>query len=303
MIKLKKINISKRSIVMIALLLISLLSIFVVSKIVTQPDFNASTVQSLNDKESLVMKLAAAAAAASTALSLIPGDASMPIANQIAELAPYFILILGSILLEKMLVSVVGYISFTYIIPFACVLGIFYLYTKKEVMRTLAIKLAIFGVILFIAIPSSIKVSDLIYNSYQTSIEQTVKTAEQNKEYIEEKKEDLSEEDQNWMDKVGDYLSNLTSKIGSGISEIIKKGEDTLISFLDAIAIMIITSCVIPIGTILIFGLVIKILFSFYSNRGARKLQKNIEKESSMKEKILTTPVLNDNEINGNISI
>ena len=64
MIKLKKINISKRSIVMIALLLISLLSIFVVSKIVTQPDFNASTVQSLNDKESLVMKLAAAAAAA-----------------------------------------------------------------------------------------------------------------------------------------------------------------------------------------------------------------------------------------------
>lgn len=303
MIKLKKINISKRSIVMIALLLISLLSIFVVSKIVTQPDFNASTVQSLNDKEYLVMKLAAAAAAASTALSLIPGDASMPIANQIAELAPYFILILGSILLEKMLVSVVGYISFTYIIPFACVLGIFYLYTKKEVMRTLAIKLAIFGVILFIAIPSSIKVSDLIYNSYQTSIEQTVKTAEQNKEYIEEKKEDLSEEDQNWMDKVGDYLSNLTSKIGSGISEIIKKGEDTLISFLDAIAIMIITSCVIPIGTILIFGLVIKILFSFDSNRGARKFQKNIEKESSMKEKILTTPVLNDNEINGNISI
>ena len=102
---------------MIALLLISLLSIFVVSKIVTQPDFNASTVQSLNDKEYSVMKLAAAAAAASTALSLIPGDASMPIANQIAELAPYFILILGSILLEKMLVSVVGYISFTYIIP------------------------------------------------------------------------------------------------------------------------------------------------------------------------------------------
>ena len=105
------------------------------------------------------------------------------------------------------------------------------------------------------------------------------------------------------MDKVGDYLSNLTSRIGSGISEIIKKGEDTLISFLDAIAIMIITSCVIPIGTILIFGLAIKILFSFDSNRGARKFQKNIEKESSMKEKILTTPVLNDNEINGNISL
>lgn len=288
MIKFKKINISKRSIVMITLLLISLVSIFVVSRIVTQPNFNSSTVQSLNDKQSMVMKLATAAAASSTALSLIPGDASMPIANQIADLTPYFILILGAILLEKMLVSVVGYISFTYIIPFACLLGICYLYTKKDAMRTLAIKLAIFGVILFIAIPSSIKVSDLIYNSYQTSIEQTVETAEQNKEYIEEKKDDLSKEDQNWMDKVGDYVSNLTSKIGSGISEIIEKGEDTLISFLDAISVMIITSCVIPIGTILIFALVIKILFGFDSTKVSRTFRKNIEKESSRKEKILT---------------
>ena len=53
--------------------------------------------------------------------------------------------------------------------------------------------------------------------------------------------------------KIGDYLSNLTSKIGNGISEITKKGEDTLSKFLDAIAVLIITSCVIPLVVILIF--------------------------------------------------
>jgi cell division protein FtsB len=265
MIKKIKEKFSNRTMLLIALFAIALLSIFVLSKIVTAPSFNAANIKSLDDKKVTVMKLAAAAAASSTALSLIPGDAAMPIANQIAALSSYFVIVLCAILLEKMLISVIGYVAFTYIIPAACFLGTLYLYMKKDVLKNLAIKLSIFGVILFMAIPASIKVSDLIYSSYQASIEQTVETTKQNKEYIEEKKKELSKEDKNWVDKVGDYLSNFTSNIGSGISEITKKGEDTLSTFLDTIAILIITSCVIPIVVILIFAWIIKILFSFNS--------------------------------------
>lgn len=256
-------DVSKRNKYIIILIIIALLSIFVLSKFVTAPEFHASTIESLDDKKVTVLKLAATAAASSTALSLIPGDAAMPIANQIAELTPYFIVILGAILLEKMLISVVGYVSFKYIIPFACLLGVIYLFSKKEILRSLAIKLAIFGLVLFLAIPASIGISDLLYESYEASIDQTLKTANENQEYIEEKKNDLYEEDQNWMEKIGGYLSNLTSKIGINISEMIKKGEDTLSVFLDAVAVLIITSCVIPIVVILMFVWVIKILFSF----------------------------------------
>ncbi|HVI39844.1 MAG TPA: hypothetical protein VM577_04220 [Anaerovoracaceae bacterium] len=265
MIEQIKIKFSKRTMVMLALLFIALFSILFVSRIVTAPDFDASTIESLNDKEATVMKLAATAAASSTMISLIPGDAGMPIANQIAELTSYFIVILGAILLEKMLIAVVGYVSFVFIIPAACLLGITYLYVKKEVFRNLAIKLAVFGIILFGAIPASIQVSDLIYDSYQSSIEQTIETADQNKEYIEDKKVNLSAEDQNWMEKTEDYLSVLTSKIGIGISEMVKKGESTLTAFLDTIAVLIITTCVIPIVVILIFAWIIKILFGFES--------------------------------------
>lgn len=265
MIKKTNLKFSKRTMLLIALLSIALLSIFVVSKIVTSPSFNAATIKSLDDKKVTVLKLSAAAAASSTAISLIPGDAAMPIANQIAELSFYFIIVLCAILLEKMLIAVVGYLSFNFIIPAACFLGILYLYMKKDVLKNLAIKLSIFGVILFMAIPASIKVSDVIYSSYQASIEQTVETAKQNKEYIEEKKKELSNEDKEWITKIGDYLSNFTSKIGNGISEIARKGEDTLNTLLDTIAILIITSCVIPIVVILIFAWIIKILFSFNS--------------------------------------
>jgi len=217
----------------------------------------------LDDKKVTVMKLAAAAAASSTAISLIPGDAAMPIANQIAELSGYFIIILCAILLEKMLISVIGYVAFTFIIPAACLLYTLYLYMKKDILKNLAIKLGIFGIVIFTAIPASIKVSDVIYSSYRASIEQTVETTKQNKEFIEEKKKEFSKEDKNWVEKAGDYLSNFTSKIGTGISEITKKGEDTLSTLLDTIAVLIITSCVIPIIVILIFAWIIKILFGF----------------------------------------
>lgn len=281
-IKKDKIKFSKRTmIMMITLLSIALLSIFVVSKVVTAPSFNSANIKSLDDKKIIVMKLAAAAAASSTALSLIPGDAAMPIANQIAKLSSYFLLVLCAILLEKMLIAVVGYVSFTFIIPFACILGAFYLYKREVVLRNLAIKLTIFGILLFMAIPASIKVSDLIYSSYQVSIEHTVETAKQNKEDIEEKKKELSKEDKDWIGKVGDYLSNFTSKIGIGISEITKKGEDTLNSFLDTIAVLIVTSCVIPIVVILIFVWVIKILFGFNSKGITRQDDGHIQTWSS----------------------
>lgn len=268
---------TKRTMIAVILLFIALISILLVSKIVTAPNFNAATIKSLNDKKVTVMKLTVTAAASSTALSLIPGDVAMPIADQIAKLTSYFIVILGAILLEKMLVSVVGYVSFTFIIPTACFLGILYLYIKKTVLRNLAIKLALFGIILFMAIPISIQTSDLIYNSYKASIEQTFENAKQNKEYIEEKKKDTSSKNTNFLEKTVDYVSNITSKVGIDITSMVKKGEDTLTAFLETISVLIIITCVVPIVVILIFAWIIKILFSFENDRSSKDVSKIVE--------------------------
>lgn len=254
---------SRQLTIMVVLLLLAAFSILFVSKAVTSPEFNAATIASLDEKRDTVMKLAAAAAAASTAISAIPGDATTPIATQIAELTSYFIIILAAILLEKMLIAAVGYVAFVYLIPTACLLGIAYLHFKKEVLLNLSIKLAVFGIVLFAAIPASIQISDVIYDSYQGSINQTLEAAAQNKEFIENKKQELSIDDQGWMGKVGAYLSDFTSQIGADLSAMIKKGEDTLAAFMDAVAVLIITSCVLPIIVLLIFAGAIKILFGF----------------------------------------
>ena len=256
-----KMKLSTRTVLVIILLVIALLSFFVVAKIVSTPEYNAATIESLNAKEGTVMGLIASALASSTAISLIPGDVGMPIANQIAELTSYFIIVLGVIFLEKMLIAVLGSIAFTYIIPLACGLGILALFIKKEVFGNLAIKVALFGMILFIAIPVGVKASDLIYESHRASVEQTIETANKNKDFIEDAKKDLFAEDKKWTEKIADSLSNLTSKIGVGISAMVDKCERTLSIFIDTIAVLIITTCVIPILVILIFAWLVKILF------------------------------------------
>jgi hypothetical protein len=256
---------SKPIVFTLVLIIIALASVFLIAKLAGSPEFNAATIESLDQKKDTVLKASLSAAAASTALTLIPGDTAMPIANEIAELSTYFIFILGAILLEKMLITVIGHVVFTYIIPFACVLGIIFIYSHQEIFRSMAIKLAIFGVVLYLAIPASIGVSEKIYESYESSVNQVIEKVEDNNTYIEDKKEELNAEDKNWFNKIGDYLSDLTSGVGDSINGMIKKGEESLSSFMDFIAVLIVTSCVIPIVVIIIFSWIIKIFFGFDS--------------------------------------
>ena len=255
----------KPIIITLILISIALMSIFLIARLAGSPEFNAATIEALDQKKETVLKASLSAAAASTALTLIPGDTAMPIANEIAQLSTYFIFILGAILLEKMLITVIGHVVFTYVIPFACVLGILYLYTHQEVFRSMAIKLTIFGIVLYLAIPASIGLSEKIYESYESSVNQVIETVEDNNTFIEEKKEELNAEDKNWFNKLEAYLSDLTSSVGDSINGMIKKGEESLSSFMDFIAVLIVTSCVIPIVVLIIFSWIIKIFFGFDS--------------------------------------
>lgn len=254
------------------LLFVALLSYFVVSNYVMTTGFHTATIESLNEKEITVIALAGSTAASSTLISLIPSKAAENIANQIGQLTPYFIMILGAIVLQKVLVGVVGYISFSIIIPFACALGVAYVYLKESFLRDIAIKLFIFGIILFAIIPTGVRLSDLLYETSQSSIQETIRAAEQNEKYVEDKKEDMYKEDRNWMEKVESYIANATSKIANEISQMIKNGENLLTAFLQSVTVMIITTCVIPIVVVLFFVWIVNLLFGFDMGKMAKSI-------------------------------
>lgn len=241
-------EITKKMICVILLLAIALLSIFVISKPATSPENYGSTIESIDEKKATVMGITATAATASTVLAAIPGDVTTPIANQIMEISSYLLIVVCVLVLEKSLLTVMGYLSFNILIPIACgMLGI-YTFLKKETLKILAIKFIVFALVIVTIIPFSLKISDLIYEVNKTTIEQV--TTEIDESITEEE----IEEDKSWLDKMLDKVKDSVSNAG-------EKAKQILNRFIDAIAMFIITYCAIPIIVVLLVIWFIKFLF------------------------------------------
>lgn len=266
------------------MIVIALVSIFAISPVVSKNEFHKGTIEVLNSKEMRVTGITAAAVAASTGLAAIPGDATTPIANEILQLSSKLAVIIGAIFLEKILLTLTGYLTFTILIPISCALFMIYLFIKNDIFKRLAIKLAAFGLIIFIIVPLSVKVSSIIENNndFKVKIDTTVQEA--NNIQTEESNDNSSEESSGW--------SAITSKVKEGVSNIgntankaLEKGKELLTNFIDAIAVLIITSCVIPIVVLLSFVWIVKIIFNItiptptynFLNNGKKNKKKDKE--------------------------
>lgn len=245
----KVMNSRRKQIIKIIIpLIIALLSIFALARFTTSTEYHAKTIQSLDEKKTKVMELTAASTAASAVITLIPGDTGTPIAEKLADLSSYFLIVLCALFLEKYLLTITGYATFMILIPIACVLYSVSEILKRNVWKRFAYKLVLFGFGIYLIVPVSVKISDMIEKTYQTSIEQTIDSAKQTTEEIK----DSSDEEE----KSG--VSGLISKVKNGVSTTTSKIENVLNNFIEALAVMIVTSCLIPILVMLFFVWIIK---------------------------------------------
>lgn len=236
------------------LVIVALFSIFVAAKYATSQEFHKKTLESLDEKRETVMELTGASTGVSVAITMIPGDAATPIADKLADLSSAFLLVLCAIYLEKYLVTLTGYATFYILIPAACALLLWDTIRRSEACRYMAKKLIFLGLAIVIAIPASVKVSDIIETTYQESIQETIDTAKETSEAIEKEAETEEEEE-----STGGIFSSLINKVQETASGAVDKVEDSLNNFIEALAILIVTSCVIPILVILFFVWLIKI--------------------------------------------
>ena len=250
-------------------IVIALLSFFVIARFTSSTEFNAKTIQSLDDKKTTVMELAAASTAASAAITLIPGDVGTPIANKLADLSSYFLIVLCAIYLEKYLVTITGYAAFKILVPIACVFFSGYLLWRKEILRVVAQKFLLFGLAVYLVIPASVKVADMIETTYASSIE----TAKQTTDEIESEtgesgqvddkssnEKSQSDSDSDSKENAGGFFSGLFNKVQEGVSTATANVENVLNNFIEALAILLVTSCLIPILVLIFFVWLVKML-------------------------------------------
>lgn len=242
------------------LLVVALVSALWLARVTSDPAFHASSIAALDEKKVTVMELTAATAAGSVAISAVPGDATTPIANQISELSGYLLIVVGAIMLEKLLLSLTCYAAFQLLIPIACVLGIVYLFAHVEWCRVLARKLALFGVVICLIVPASIQVTRIVDETFQ--IQQTVDDAEQ----TVEQPADTGGEEGNWFSQIGEAITGT-------VSDAVDQAEAALSRFIDAVAALLITTCVIPVAVLLFFIWVTKLIFGIELKVPARAAQ------------------------------
>lgn len=251
----------------LALLIVFVLSITVISKAASDPANHEKTIETLDETKADVLKLTATSAAAATALAAVPGDATTPVANKLADLTSYFLIILMVVFLEKYLVTLTGYAAFTVLIPAACALCAGGILLNKSFLKMLAAKIAAFGLVLFLIIPISMNVSGIIEETYESSIESTLEDAE-----------DITNDIDESTDSDGNIIDKALSKLKDGVSGLVDKGEDLLNNFIETIAVMLVTSCLIPIVVLLFMIWFVKLLFGVQIN-----MPKSLPKRSALK--------------------
>lgn len=238
------------------LVVIALVSIFVVADYAASPEVHAETIKELEDTRDTVMRLSISAVGVSSAITMIPGDVATPIAEKLADLSTCFLFVLSAIYLEKYLVTITGYAAFKVLIPLACAACIIGILFRSHVAKQLAAKLAVFGFTIVMVIPASVTISNLIEDTYNSSIQNTIDLALETTEEIEDDVElNAAEEEKN------DHIfSDLLATVSDKVSIATDKLENVLNHYLEALAILLVTSCVIPVLVLVFFVWLVKII-------------------------------------------
>ena len=284
----------KKYIIVVILLLVAILSVTVIGKYASAPENHQKTIASLDEKKQTVMELTAASTVTSALITLLPGDTATPIAEKMADVSGYLLVVLCAIYLEKYLVTITGYVAFTYLIPIACGLWMLNLIFANATVRKLAAKLAVFGLAISLVVPASVKISDLIGDTYQAQIEATIEDAKNTQNILENSSvvddtnatettgigttgtatQNTQEKDNsttgsvtNIFDWAKDAISNAQESVSNVVDnvvvsseDLVQKVENSLNHFIEAVAVMIITSCVIPMLVLLLFFWMVKIV-------------------------------------------
>ena len=219
----------------------------------------------LDEKKSNVTNLLAGSTAASTLITLLPNDVGTPIAEKVADLSNIFLLILAVLYLEKYLLTIIGFVSSvlwgigTGFMTAAVV-------KQSKSLKSFGLKIIISATVIFAVIPISAFITKSIDKTYNDSIQETINRAIDSSENAEISTEEESEtEDKNVWNTISNIFNEAVDTVTSSVTDSYEWAEKTLNNFVEATAIMLVTSCVIPLLTLVIVVWIAKITMTSIS--------------------------------------
>ena len=242
-------------------IVIAIISIFVISRYTTSQGFYEPFTDSLDDKRNTVLEMTAASTAASGAISFLPDDKCTPIAEQLVKLSTGFLIVIAALMLEKYLFVLTGYVVFSYLIPIVCVMFagaiLFDNANIKRISTSIASKILVFSLAIFFVVPLSVKASDFIEQTYEGTIQSTIEDASNTTNTINDTVSEGADENEGWLSK---QWSELTTGIKAKIDKLLGDAERVVNNLLEALAVMVVTSCLLPILVLILILWLSKII-------------------------------------------
>lgn len=235
--------------ILVCVLLI-VLSVTVVNGCLSSPQFHSKTIQVLEEQKTEALTLSVAVTTASTVLSALPDDTASSIANELANLSGPLFLIVAVIYLELFLLTALGQFSAVLLFPAACVLMIGFILWRKDVFFVWFKKLFILSLACSLLIPTSASITTHIEETFSETVNQKLHAASHIANAAESEKDDHN------------GFFSFFSGLADNVTALVDAAKNMLSTLIDAVAILLITSCVMPLLTLFLFLKIVKAVLS-----------------------------------------
>ncbi len=274
---------SKKLIIIVLSFIAVLVSIFLAAPYFTNIETFSEMLMYIDSKIGVVMSLTALTTAVSTAITAVPGDFGESVALQLTGFSNEFLIILIGLYFEKYFLIICNFVAWYYIIPFTLILNIVRTVFNLEFLKQIIFKLVCFSLLIVLTIPTSINLSILIDDIYEISTTELENTGNEiidesnNLQEQDNTNDESTNEDEGFFNGIFNGFNNFISdssqaledtfnSLTGGVSDVVEKGQNLISDLVEAVAIMIITSCVIPIIVFFVFFWGIKSIFGIQYN-------------------------------------
>lgn len=240
----------------LSLVLAAALSFFVAAPMLPESGFVKDSLESVEDSSSTVMKFSAATLSTSLAISALPDDFATPLADSLADMNIYFIAILAVLFLEKILIQYGIKAAFTILIPSACLVGILFIATKRELLKGFAVRLCVLGLAVAFVVPCSTHITSIVAADLTDYVNETIAETEDGAGKLNEAMEGGAE-----GRTIFEKLSDLFQTAIHGISDLMLHFQNTIRRCMNSIAILVLTNCIMPLLTIFVLKWILGEIF------------------------------------------
>ena len=166
-------------------------------------------------------------------------------------------IVLVVIYLEKYLLTIFGFLSFGVLVPIglAGLAAAVALLGRSAISRTfthVAVRLLLLGAILVSVVPASVWVTDRIDETYETSV-----AAAPIEQEAQAQAQPQSDEGDGgileFITGIPEAVANLPQTVADGVTSVTQDILDQVNALVEAFAVMVVTSCAVPVLVLLLF--------------------------------------------------